>query len=276
MSAPRKTLETLGIHLLLIAAVCLTIFPLAWMVMASVMPAGEASAYPMSWVPSALSLEHYRALFSRLEVVRYIANSALIAGAVTLISLVVNSMAGYAFAKLSFPGRERVFRGLVATLVVPGQVTMLPLFMLLKYLGLINSYWGVIVPGMASVFGIFLFRQYALSIPDSLLDAARIDGAGEWRIYRSIVLPLCKPILLTLAVFTFMGTWNDFMWPLVVLTDSRLHTLPVALANLSGEHVQDTELMMAGALLTVLPVIVLYALLQRYYIEGIMVGSIKG
>jgi multiple sugar transport system permease protein len=246
------------------------------MVMASVMPAGEASAYPMSWLPSALSLEHYRALFSRLEVVRYIANSALIAGAVTLISLVVNSMAGYAFAKLSFPGRERVFRGLVATLVVPGQVTMLPLFMLLKYLGLINSFWGVIVPGMASVFGIFLFRQYALSIPDSLLDAARIDGAGEWRIYRSIVLPLCKPILLTLAVFTFMGTWNDFMWPLVVLTDSRLHTLPVALANLSGEHVQDTELMMAGALLTVLPVIVLYALLQRYYIEGIMVGSIKG
>jgi len=276
MSAPRKMLETLGIHLLLVAAVCLTIFPLAWMAMASVMPAGEASAYPMSWLPSTLSLEHYRALFSRLEVVRYIMNSALIAGAVTLISLVVNSMAGYAFAKLSFPGRERVFRGLVATLVVPGQVTMLPLFMLLKYLGLINSYWGVIVPGMASVFGIFLFRQYALSIPDSLLDAARIDGAGEWRIYRSIVLPLCKPILLTLAVFTFMGTWNDFMWPLVVLTDSRLHTLPVALANLSGEHVQDTELMMAGALLTVLPVIVLYALLQRYYIEGIMVGSIKG
>jgi multiple sugar transport system permease protein len=276
MSTPRKTLATLGIHLLLVTAVCLTIFPLAWMVMASVMPAGEASAYPMSWVPSTLSLEHYRALFSRLEIVRYIMNSALIAGAVTLISLVVNSMAGYAFAKLSFPGRERVFRGLVATLVVPGQVTMLPLFMLLKYLGLINSFWGVIVPGMASVFGIFLFRQYALSIPDSLLDAARIDGAGEWRIYRSIVLPLCKPILLTLAVFTFMGTWNDFMWPLVVLTDSRLHTLPVALANLSGEHVQDTELMMAGALLTVLPVIVLYALLQRYYIEGIMVGSIKG
>jgi len=276
MSTPRKTLETLGIHLVLVAAVCLTIFPLAWMVMASVMPAGEASDHPMNRLPSTLSLEHYRALFSRLEVVRYIMNSALIAGAVTLISLVVNSMAGYAFAKLSFPGRERVFRGLVATLVVPGQVTMLPLFMLLKYLGLINSFWGVIVPGMASVFGIFLFRQYALSIPDSLLDAARIDGAGEWRIYRSIVLPLCKPILLTLAVFTFMGTWNDFMWPLVVLTDSRLHTLPVALANLSGEHVQDTELMMAGALLTVLPVIVLYALLQRYYIEGIMVGSIKG
>ncbi len=276
MSAPRKTLAALGIHLLLVAAVCLTLFPLAWMLMASLMPAGEASAYPMSWLPSTLSLEHYRALFSRLEVVRYILNSTLIAGAVTFISLVVNSMAGYAFAKLSFPGRERVFRGLVATLVVPGQVTMLPLFMLLKYLGLINSFWGVIVPGMASVFGIFLFRQYALSIPDSLLDAARIDGAGEWRIYRSIVLPLCKPILLTLAVFTFMGTWNDFMWPLVVLTDSRLHTLPVALANLSGEHVQDTELMMAGALLTVLPVIVLYALLQRYYIEGIMVGSIKG
>lgn len=264
------------IHALLVVAVLLTLFPLAWMVLVSLMPAGEMSAYPARWWPSVLSLEHYRALFSRIAILRYVMNSALIAGAVTLISLVLNSMAGYGFAKLAFRGREPLFRCLLATLLVPGQVTMLPLFMLLKSLGLINSYAGVIVPGMASVFGIFLVRQYALSIPDSLLDAARIDGAGEWRIYYSIVLPLCKPVLLTLALFTFMGTWNDFMWPLVVLTDSRLHTLPVALANLSGEHVQDTELMMAGAVLTVLPVIVLYAFLQRYYIEGIMMGSVKG
>jgi multiple sugar transport system permease protein len=268
--------RSLLIHALLVVAVMLTLFPLAWMVLVSLMPAGEMSAYPTRWWPSALSLEHYQALFSRIAILRYVMNSALIAGAVTVISLVLNSMAGYGFAKLSFRGREPLFRCLLATLLVPGQVTMLPLFMLLKSLGLINSYAGVIVPGMASVFGIFLVRQYALSIPDSLLDAARIDGAGEWRIYYSIVLPLCKPVLLTLALFTFMGTWNDFMWPLVVLTDSRLHTLPVALANLSGEHVQDTELMMAGAVLTVLPVIVLYAMLQRYYIEGIMMGSVKG
>jgi len=152
---------------------------------------------------------------------------------------------------------------------------MLPLFLLLKHMGLVNTYWGVIIPGMASIFGIFLIRQYALTIPDSLLDAARIDGAGEFRIYWSIVLPLCRPILVTLAIFTFMGTWNDFMWPLIVLTDGSMYTLPVALANLLGEHVQDTELMMAGAVVTVLPVMLLFLFLQKYYIEGITVGGVK-
>jgi multiple sugar transport system permease protein len=129
---------------------------------------------------------------------------------------------------------------------------------------------------MASIFGIFLIHQYALSIPDSLLDAARIDGAGEFRIYWSVVLPLCKPILITLALFTFMGTWNDFLWPLIVMTDDTMYTLPVALANLLGEHVQDTELMMAGAVLTVLPVMLVFVVLQRHYLEGISVGAIKG
>jgi multiple sugar transport system permease protein len=128
---------------------------------------------------------------------------------------------------------------------------------------------------MASVFGIFLVRQYALAIPDSVLDAARIDGAGELRIYRSLALRLCAPILVTLAIFTFMGTWNDFMWPLVVLADADRYTLPVALANLAGEHVQDTELMMAGAVLTVLPVVALFVFLQRYYLAGIMAGGVK-
>ncbi len=153
---------------------------------------------------------------------------------------------------------------------------MLPLFLLLKELHLVNTYWGVLVPGLASVFGIFLIRQYAAGIPDSLLDAARIDGASELRIYWSLFLPACRPVLVTLAIFTFMGTWNDFLWPLIVLTDSSMYTLPVALANLIGEHVQDTELMMAGAVLTVLPVVVLFLALQRYYIAGILSGSLKG
>jgi multiple sugar transport system permease protein len=159
--------------------------------------------------------------------------------------------------------------------VIPSQVAMLPLFLLLKELGLVNTYLGVVVPGMASVFGIFLVRQYALSIPDSLLDAARIDGAGELRIYWSLVLPFCRPVLVTLAVFTFLGTWNDFLWPLIVLADDDLYTLPVALANLLGEHVQDTELMMAGSVITVLPVLGLFVALQRYYIAGIMSGALK-
>jgi multiple sugar transport system permease protein len=143
-------------------------------------------------------------------------------------------------------------------------------------MGLISTYGGVIVPSLASVFGIFLIRQYALSLPDELLEAARIDGASEGRIFWSLVVPLLQPILVTLAILTFLATWNDFMWPLIVLTDQKLHTLPVALAGLSREHVQDNELMMAGAVITVLPVLALFLALQRYYIAGILAGSVKG
>jgi multiple sugar transport system permease protein len=145
----------------------------------------------------------------------------------------------------------------------------------MKSLHLVNTYWGVIIPGMASIFGIFLIRQYALSIPEDLLDAARVDGASELRIYRSVVLPVIAPILATLAIWTFLATWNDFMWPLIILSDDRRFTLPVALAALSGEHVQDTELMMAGSVVTVLPVLLAFLILQRYYVAGIMVGSVK-
>lgn len=270
-----RTGKVAAVHFVLCAGATLTILPLLWMFSASFMPNGEATAAGLRVVPTRVTLEHYRALFTRLNLARDLANSAVLAGTVTIISLLLNSMAGYAFAKFRFAGRDRVSRLLLAALVIPGQVAMLPLFLLLREMGCVNSYWGVIIPGMASIFGIFLIRQYALSIPDSLLDAARIDGAGEWRIYRSLVLPACKPILVTLAIFTFMGSWNDFLWPLIVLTDSDMYTLPVALANLVGEHVQDTELMMAGSVLTILPVVVLFTALQRYYIEGIMSGGLK-
>jgi multiple sugar transport system permease protein len=252
------------------------LFPMLWMVSASLMPTGEATASPPRLLPSRVTGDHYRALFTRLEVGRYMLNSAVVALTVTVVSLFVNSMAGYAFAKLRFRGRDRLFRSLTLGLVIPVQVAMLPLFLLMKQLGLINTYWGVIIPGLASIFGIFLVRQYALSIPDDLLDAARIDGAGEFRIYWSVILPTVRPILATLAIWTFLSTWNDFMWPLIVLSDEAKFTLPVALANLSGEHVQDTELMMAGSVLTVLPVMLVFLFLQRFYIAGITAGSVKG
>ncbi|MBC7673158.1 MAG: carbohydrate ABC transporter permease, partial [Polaromonas sp.] len=193
----------------------------------------------------------------------------------TVAALAINASAGYAFAKLRFRGRDRTFRVLAAGLAIPVQVAMLPLFLLVKSLGLVNNYGGVIVPGLASIFGIFLVRQYALSIPDDLLDAARIDGASEFRVFRSIVLPTIKPVLATLALWTFLATWNDFMWPLIVLSDDRKYTLPVALAGLVGEHAQDVELMMAGAVITVLPVLTLFLFLQRYYVEGVAEGSVK-
>jgi multiple sugar transport system permease protein len=271
----KRILQGFLIHLALVTLAGLTLVPLLWMVTASLLPTGTAMAVPPRLLPWPLTLQHYGALFTRLHLARSFANSVVLACAVTLLSVLLNSMAGYAFAKLRFAGRDRLFGILLAALVIPAQVTMLPLFLMLKSMNVINTYWAVIIPGMASIFGIFLVRQYALSIPDSLLDAARIDGAGEWRIYWSLVVPSCKPILVTLAIFTFMASWNDFLWPLVVLTDDSMYTLPVALANLVGEHVQDAELMMAGAVLTVLPVVIVFVALQRYYVAGILSGSLK-
>lgn len=271
---PRFTQALL--YAMLIVGVVLSLLPMVWMVSASLMPAGAASSYPPRLLPPQVTFEHYATLFTQLDLGRYLLNSTIVAVTVTAVSLFINSMAGYAFAKFRFRGRDRLFRVLASGLVIPVQVAMLPLFLLMKQMGLINTYWGVIIPGLASIFGIFLIRQYALSLPDDLLDAARIDGASELRIYWSVALPVIRPILSTLAIWTFLSTWNDFMWPLIVLSDESRYTLPVALANLAGEHVQDTELMMAGSVLTLLPVMVVFLVLQRYYVQGVMMGSVKG
>ena len=254
----------------------LTLLPLVWMVSVSLMSPGEASTYPPPLLPSQVTFANYRELFAQTGMGRYLANSVVLTAAVTLASLLVNVAAGYAFAKLRFAGRDRIFKLLLGALVIPSQVAMVPLFLLLKHLGLVNTYGGVIVPALASIFGIFVVRQYALTVPDDLLEAARIDGASEFRIFHAVILPMLQPIVVTLAVFTSLGTWNDFMWPLIVLNDSELYTLPVALASLSREHVQDNELMMAGAVLTTLPVLLVFLVLQRYYIQGITLGSVKG
>jgi multiple sugar transport system permease protein len=261
---------------LLVGLTAVSLFPLLWMLSVSLMPAGAASAFPPPLLPDTPTLDNYRELFARAGMLRYLANSLLLAAAVTLLSLVLNTMAGYAFAKLAFAGRERIFRLLIGALVIPGQVAMMPLFLMLKEMGLVNSYGGIVVPAMAGIFGIYLVRQYARTIPDELIEAARVDGAGELRIFAVVVVPLLRPVLASLAVFTFLGSWNDFMWPLIVLTDEELQTLPVALASLSREHVQDNELMMAGSVVTVLPVLVLFLLLQRHYIQGLLLGGVKG
>jgi multiple sugar transport system permease protein len=272
----RSTLPAIALHALLAAGAIATLAPLAWMVSASLMPAGEANNAPPPLLPSKATLEHYVTLLTQLDLARNLFNSAFVSVTTTLLSLLLNSMAGYAFAKLRFRGREAVFQFLVAALVIPAQVGMLPLFLLLKAMGLVNTFAAVMLVGLAPIYAIFMVRQYALSIPDELLDAARMDGASEFHIYRTIVLPVIKPILVTLAAFTFLTMWNDFMWPLIVLNDSDLYTLPVALASLSREHVQDNELMMAGSVVTVLPVLVLFLLLQRHYIQGLLLGGVKG
>ena len=268
--------QVLAVNGALVGLAVVALFPLLWMFSVSFMQHGEASTYPPPLLPSKPTLANYRELFERAGMGRHLLNSAIVATFTTLFSLALNLAAGYAFAKLRFAGRDRVFRTLLGALVIPAQVAMIPLFLIMKWLGLVNSYGGVIVPAMAGVFGIFLVRQYARTIPDDLLEAARIDGAGEWRIFATIVLPLLKPIVVTLAIFTFLASWNDFMWPLIVLSDQAWQTAPVALAGLSREHVQDNELMMAGSVVTIVPVLVLFLVLQRHYLQGLLLGSVKG
>ena len=269
-------LHALLVNGALAAFALLALAPLLWMVSVSFMPMGEASRFPPPLLPDVATLDNYHALFARTGIGRAFANSLLVSLAITLGSLLVNTAAGYAFAKLHFRGRERLFQLLLAALVVPAQVAMLPLFLLMKELGLVNSLGGVVLPALAGVFGIFLVRQYARSIPDALIEAARIDGASELRIFVQVVLPMLKPVLVTLAIFSFMAAWNDFMWPLIVLAGQEKYTLPVALAALSREHIMDVEMMMAGAVVTVLPVLLLFLGLQRWYMQGLLLGSVKG
>ena len=264
------------IHGLLIGGTLVALFPMLWMLSASLMQPGQANALPPPLLPTQATLYNYHALFVHAGMGRYLLNSLLVSSAITLLSLVLNLMAGYAFAKLRFAGRETLFKALLGMLAIPAQVAMLPLFLMLKPMGLVNNYGGVIVPAMASAFGIFLVRQYARGIPSELLEAARIDGAGELHIFVRIVVPLLKPITVTLAIYTFLTAWNDFMWPLIVLTGQEHYTLPLGLASLAREHATDTELMMAGSVVTVVPVLVLFLALQRYYLEGLLLGSVKG
>mgnify|MGYP003392995403 FL=1 len=257
-------------------AALLTVAPLLWMISVSFMAPGEAAQFPPPLLPADPTMANYRALFGSFGIGRFLVNSVLVSTLATILALIFTIPAGYAFAKLRFTGRDATFRLLVAALVVPGQIGMLPLFLELKAMGLVNSYAGALVPWLAGIFGIFLVRQYCLSIPDEMLEAARIDGASEAQILRRIVLPILTPIIVTLALFVFLGSWNDFMWPLIVLADQNLYTLPVALAAMSREHVQDNELMMAGAVVTTLPVLILFLALQRFYLSGLLTGSVKG
>ena len=271
-----RTVKAVALNLAVALIALVVMFPLAWMVSVSFMSTGEAATFPPPLLPETWTLDHYRDLFVTQGMGRYLWNSFALASLATGLALAFTVPAGYAFAKLRFKGRERVFRLLVAALVVPAQIGTLPLFLMLKQMGLVNTYAGALVPWLASIFGLFLVRQYSLSIPDEMLEAARIDGASEGQIFRRVVLPTLQPIIVTLALFVFLGSWNDFLWPLIILTDQSNYTLPVALAALAREHVQDIEMMMAGAVITVAPVLILFLALQRYYIRGMLAGSVKG
>jgi multiple sugar transport system permease protein len=253
-----------------------TLFPFIWMVSTSCKGPAEIFTQTPSIIPKAPTLDNFRNLLQAANLGRSFLNSLIFAIGMTILSVLCNAMAAYGFAKLSFPGREKLFALLLLTMMVPGQVTMMPVFLILKSLGLLNSFTGLIIPGVASVFGIFMLRQFMQAVPEEILEAARIDGCGEFRIFFMIMLPLCRPILATLAIFSFIGAWNEFFWPLIIMLREDMQTLPVALANLNGQFNTDWGLLMAGSVLVVIPVIIVFLMAQKHYIRGIADGGVKG
>jgi multiple sugar transport system permease protein len=254
----------------------LVVVPFLWMLVSSFKPEQEVRAVPPTWWPETVTLDNYRILFSKLDFPTYFLNSAIVAIAVTLGNLLFCSMLGYALAKLNFPGKKVLFTIVLGTLMVPGVVTFVPLFVLTTKMGLSNSLIGMILPFLAAPFGVFLMRQFISALPDELIQAARIDGAGELRIFTSVVMPLCGPALATLGILTFLGSWNNFLWPLVVAQTEDKYTLPVALALYAvGQNATQYGLLLAGSVVVVLPVLALFLLLQRHIMQGIAMTGIK-
>jgi ABC-type glycerol-3-phosphate transport system permease component len=265
-----------------IGTALLMIGPLYWMFSTSFKPSADIFASPPKWIPSPWILGNYRDVFTLLPFDRFFINSVIVAVSIVLANVIFDTMAAYAFAKLRFPGRDAIFFLLLITLMIPFQVNLIPLYRLMVFvhdinphLG-INTYSGLIAPSVVQVFGIFLMRQFFQSIPDEVLESARCDGASEFRIIRSIVFPLVLPGMATLAIFTFLNAWNDFLWPLLVTSSDELRTLPVGVALLARRNTINWGDTMAGTVLASLPMIVIFILLQRRFIEGLTAGAVKG
>lgn len=214
-------------------------------------------------------------LFTKQDVGKWFFNSIYIAVIVTFGILLFDSMAGYVLAKKRFPGRNLIFWVIIATMMIPGQVTLVPLFFMVGKLELMNTHWALILPDLAMVFGVFLMRQFMYSIPDELLEAAKMDGASEWKTYWTVVLPLAKPGLAALGIFTFMSVWNSFLWPIIVLNNEALYTLPVGLKTLQDANLASFKLLMSGAAITAIPMIIVFILFQRHFVKGLTIGGVK-
>lgn len=270
----RNRLISAVVTLVLICGALVMVFPFLWTVITSITSGAGLSATP-NLIPTDPSISAYQTLFTASNFGRAVLNSLLVATAVTLIQLTTSSMAGYAFSRLDFAGKQIVFAVYLGTMMIPMQVLLVPLFEQMKALGLVNTYLGVIVPSMASAFGVFLLRQSMATIPRELDEAAIIDGAGHIRIFTRIILPNVKPALATFGIFAFMNSWNAFLWPLVVLRSDNLKTLPLALASLQGQFTTQWDVMMAGSVISILPMLAIYIFAQKYVIQGVAGSGLK-
>lgn len=252
----------------------LTLTPVVWLIAATTK--GPDDLFHYAFFAPRLTVVNFTALFKMMDFTRHLMNSLFIACSVALIQLLFSSLGGFALAKYDFRGKQAIMILMLATMMIPGQVTMAPLYELVYRMGLMNTYPGLIVPSAVSVFGMFLFRQAILQVPDELLHAARIDGCSEFRIYREIVMPVSRPMIGAFCLLSFMGTWNSFLWPQILLHDRERFTLPIALNQLVGLYQQSYGALMAGTLLSILPVIVLFLLLQKEFVAGLTAGAVKG
>lgn len=263
-------------YLVLTVMSAIMLFPFVWMVSSSLKPAGSIIAYPPTLFPREPTLEHYGEALRRLDIMTLYKNSGIIAVTKTALTVFICSILGYIFAKFSFWGKEALFLLVLSIMIVPDQVYVIPLYLLMHRLGWINTYKAVVIPFSFSAYGVFMFRQFAQSLPDDILDAARVDGCGEWTIFRQIVVPLTKPALSALTIFYFLWSWNDFLWPLVIITGSDNYTLPIGLANFIGEFFSEYGVSLAGATFAIIPMLLVFILFQRDIIAGIALTGIKG
>lgn len=270
-------LKKIGIHAVMLVISFFMLVPFAWMVSASFKPEGDVFNMPIEWIPKVATMDNYKAIFSgEFNFGLFYRNSLIVSVSVTLLQLLTCSLAGYAFSKIKFPGRDNIFMAYLGTMMVPFQVTMIPLFIILRNLHLIDKLGGLIVIGAFSTYGVFLLRQFYMGIPEELSEAAIIDGANHWQIYSKIMLPNLKPAMATLTLFTFLGQWNDFLPPFIFLNSRNKMTIPLGLKAFATEYNVQFAKIMAGTTIAIIPILVLFLCVQKYFIEGVAHTGVKG
>ena len=253
-----------------------TIFPFLWMLMTSLKEANADISNFSELLPAAMNLDNYRYIFSETDFFRVLLNSTFVTISITVGQVFTSSLAASAFARMRFFGRDRIFLGYLMTLMIPGAVTMIPAFLILRKIGWIDTYWALIIPALFSAYGTFMLRQFFMSLPADLEEAARIDGCSHWGIYWHVILPLSRNALLTLGIITFMGSWKALMWPLIVTHSSKLYTLPLALSRFNEMNGVQWTVLMAGSVIMTLPMLIIFMFGQRFFTKGIMIGAVKG
>ena len=272
----RKCLQSIAFHILAALISIIALVPFLWMISTSLKSSGALLAVPIQWIPEEPTLQAYVRLFSLTGILRSIVNSFIVTAGAVVFTLASSSLAAFALSKIEFRGREGVFMLFIASMMLPSQVLFIPLYLIMNNLGLVNNLIAIIMPYLFQAFAVFMLRQQMMSIPDTYLDAAAIDGAGLLRSFITVFLPMCRTALVTLAIIISMNAWNDYLMPLVILTSSENYTLPIILNSLSGQFKTGYDLLMAGSLVSIVPLLVVYIVFQRYFASGLQVGGIKG